>query len=44
MYSSYTYMLKHLKQTYFDFPIHVLKNQFDKNTSVGFDKICKTQK
>ena len=26
MYSSYTCMLKLLIQTYFDFPIHVLKN------------------
>ena len=31
------------RQTYFDYPIHVLeKFKFDKNTSVGFDKICKT--
>ena len=31
MYSSYTCMLKLLKQTYFDIPIHVLKkSKFDR--------------
>ena len=32
------------RQTYFDYLIHVLKNQVWKNTSFVFDKICKTQK